>query len=93
MGDVGDTFRAFKEAGKVKKQRNLEYSTSELIRLGVRFTSKNSGIHLIVYSKESTFDFYPSTGKFARRGGKWKRGLKNLLRDIGVADEVLKTRS
>ena len=84
MGDVGDDFRAMREHGKKKKQRNMDYSTNLLSENKIEFESKNHGTHLIVSAPFGKIDFWPSTGKWITRNGRMKidRGVKNLLKYI-----------
>lgn len=80
MGDVGDTFRAFKEAGKIKRKANRERATQILDDAGISYASHNDGAHLIVIER---FDFWPGTGKWIdRTTGKSGRGIRNLLKKI-----------
>lgn len=89
MSDIGEVFKVMKSIGKEKKKSNLEFSTKKLVELGVCFESKNGGVHLIVKDgMGGVFDFYPSTGKYKKRGaGKWRRGLRGIVKEIGVVYE------
>ena len=79
--EIGQAFRAMKEASQEKKRSNLEWSTQKLQELGVPFESKNYGVHLIVSGKSGLIDFWPSTGKYIQRKPKKQgRGIKNLLK-------------
>lgn len=83
MSDVGEDYKMWHEVKKQKKTSNLKYSTENLTSLGINFESKNNGIHLVVKGKNNTYDFYPSTGSYSRRGSNcWLRGIKNLLNDL-----------
>jgi len=85
MSDMGDMFKDLNVEKKRKKRKNLEWSTNKLRDLGVDFVQRNNGVHLIIFGMINTYDFYPSTGKYkARNCEKWERGLKNLIKDMGV---------
>ena len=78
MGDMGDTFRAFREHSKEKKCSNFESSIDLL---------KNRGIEFAILSEESkhlrvgAFDFWPSTGKFYNQKTKHKgRGVFKFMK-------------
>jgi len=80
MSDTGDDFAALKTHSKLKKARNLNFSTNLLFERGIEFESKNNGVHLIVTSDLGLIDFWPSTGKFkVRSQTKYGRGVKNLI--------------
>lgn len=90
MGESLDTLiewsKEQRERGKEKRKSNLEYSTALLIEKEVEFQSCNNGLHLIIETENGTFDFWPSTGKFRnRKSPKHGRGVKNLLKALGVA--------
>ena len=80
MGDVGDTFNVWKEDGKKRRESNRANSPGILSDKGVKFTSKNSGAHLIVEGTDCLIDFWPGTGKFITRQGKHGRGVFNLIK-------------
>ena len=78
--DIALAFKERKEASKIKKEFNQEWSTQKLIDEGISFESKNWGNHLVVDSNQGKIDFWPSTGKFiVRQSGRHGRGIKNLL--------------
>ena len=80
MSDIGDDFKALREANSKKKKANLHYSTELLISKKIEFESKNYGVHLIVTGSDGLIDFWPSTGKFKVRGGRTGRGVVNLIK-------------
>lgn len=85
MGDVGEDFRALKESRTEKKVKNLERSTELLNENNIIYSSKNGGTHLIITHHLKIADFWPSTGKYKIRGqNKYKRGVFNLLNELGV---------
>lgn len=84
MSDMGDMFKDLNIEKKRKKRKNLEWSTNKLKELGVDFESKNDGILLVVKNGADVCNFYPSTGRYMVRCGIWKRGINNLLKDMGV---------
>ncbi len=83
MDDEGDFWRRFNiEAGN-KRQSNMEKSTKILMDNGIRFHSRNGGIHLIVFGQVKEFDYWPSTGKFInRKTKKAGRGVFNLIKEL-----------
>ncbi len=82
--EQSDIYKEKKEAGRVKKLSNLEFSTKLLVDNGVDFESKNGGIHLIISHNNITADFWPSTGKFQIRGKGYSRGVRSLFKGLGV---------
>ena len=89
MGDMGDTFREWDKAKKEKKAGNLIYSTNLLKDKGIDFESKNGGVHLVVTGCKGIYDFWPSTGKWKKRGTKkYKRGVHKLLVEINPARPI-----
>lgn len=94
MGDMADDFNALKTALREqsirKRQHNRESSPQVLERHGVRYESRNGGIHLIVscgeMGNETVVDFWPGTGKWiardvAKSNG---RGVFRLLKWLSV---------
>lgn len=78
----------FAEESKAKRAGNRENSAEILTQRGVSFTPKNGGAHLIVNHNGKVADFWPGTGKYQVRGaGPYKRGVFNLLKDLGVTNE------
>ena len=76
-----------RRAGQERRAANRQSSASLLESKGVGFESKNSGAHLIVRCGAKVADFWPGTGKYAVRnpaGVTYKRGVFNLLKDLGV---------
>jgi len=87
MSEIGDCFDALAALKRVKKLVNAEQSKALLVSQGVKFESKNEGLHLIVTGKAGLIDFWPSTGKFKPRGtAGFKRGVFQLLKlcEVGV---------
>ena len=83
--EMGEMFNAAREAGKARRASNRETSPDILRKRGVGFETKNDGAHLIVRHADKVADFWPGTGKYNVRGSKsYRRGVFNLLRDIGV---------
>ena len=71
------------EEHKRKTAHNRKSSAEILTERGIAFESKNDGAHLIVNAHGATFDFWPGTGKYSRRGPYgYQRGVFNLLKDI-----------
>lgn len=78
--EIAEMFKEHKEERRIKKQSNLEYSTELLRANGIKFESKNNGVHLIVEGKDCKIDFWPSTGKFIDRNGNSGRGVMNVIK-------------
>lgn len=76
---------AMKAASVERRASNRDNSATILTERDVSFESKNDGAHLIVRHNGKTADFWPGTGKYSIRGtGQYRRGVFNLLRDLGV---------
>lgn len=80
MSEIGETFNAFRKYQKSKKADNLQKSTAILIERGIKFESKNDGLHLIISTDFGKVNFYPSTGLY--NGVYSGRGVFNLLKEI-----------
>ena len=76
MGDMGDHFRAVREAGQNKRADNRKKSPLILEAEGIPFETKNHGAHLIVAGRA---DFWPGTGKWKIRGGSGGFGVRGLV--------------
>ena len=85
MGDMGELFNAMRVAGRERRASNRETSPAILREHGISFEVKNDGAHLVVKHNGFTADFWPGTGKYqVRTKGWYRRGVFNLLRDLGV---------
>lgn len=84
MSELGELFEGYKEARKEKKRQNLSQSEQILIERGVSYEKFNQGVHFVVRYNGLIADFWPSTGKYCIRGRNYKRGVFNLLKDLGV---------
>lgn len=83
--DDSDMWRAHKEESQKRREFNRNSSAQILRDKGIAFDEKNLGAHLIVKHDGKVADFWPGTGKYQVRGtGKYKRGVFNLLKDLGV---------
>lgn len=79
---------AHRQESRERRASNRSSSADILRERGVDFVIRNDGAHLIVRYGAATADFWPGTGKYrVRPDGKYKRGVFNLLKDIG-ADHV-----
>jgi len=77
--DLGKTFKSMRVWSQNKKKANQEWSTNYLKELGIKFVSKNNGLHLIV----GEWHFWPSTGKFINHKKQVKgRGVKNFVKRL-----------
>jgi hypothetical protein len=80
MSEIGEMWAAVKAQQREDKAVRRAESVAALKRAGYSFSEHNTGLHLIIYRPYSTFDFWPSTGKWMQRGTKVKRhGLVHLL--------------
>ncbi|WP_440984955.1 hypothetical protein ACQHIH_16215 [Xanthomonas sontii] len=89
MSDMGELFSAMREIGRERRASNRETSPQVLQQHGVQFEVKNDGAHLVVRHAGKVADLWPGTGKYRVRrpggkGEKYRRGVFNLLRDLGV---------
>lgn len=88
MGDMGDDWRAWKADAKEAAAKRRERAPQMLRDKGISFSSHNDGAHLIVRAGFDVWDFWPGTGKWARRSQlpgkapKRGRGLLNLISDV-----------
>lgn len=83
MGELSEFYKDWNEEKKKKKESNLEQSTKILESKGIRFESKNFGVHLIVTHNNKIADFWPSTGKWSVRGsGSYRRGVFKLIKEL-----------
>lgn len=80
--ETTEMWREHRQEQQKKRASNRDNGAQALTNAGVSFESKNNGAHLIVTANGLTYDFYPGTGKYCERHGKYKRGIFNLLRDI-----------
>lgn len=86
MGDIGEDFKAYVQLCREKKQRNKEYSTALLVERGIKFESRNDGVHLMIETAKGRVNFYPSTGLY--NGAVSGRGVFNLLKELkGIAKD------
>ena len=80
MGDQKEFFDAYKAYWKDKHQSNREKSTALLIERGIKFESRNDGVHLMIQTEKGRVNFYPSTGLY--NGALQGRGVFNLLKEV-----------
>lgn len=80
MGDTGDDFKAYRDYCRDKRQSNKEKSTALLIENGIKFDSRNDGVHLMIETAKGRVNFYPSTGLY--NGAFSGRGVFNLLKEL-----------
>lgn len=90
MGDVADMYKFLNGQKKIKNRKRHKYSTFRLKELGINFESKNRENHYVIKKNDDVYDLYPSTGKYRIRGkngakfGRWKFGVDNLIKDMGI---------
>ena len=80
MSEIGDAFKGYIQVCREKKQRNKEYSTALLVKRGIKFESRNDGVHLMIETAQGRVNFYPSTGLY--NGALQGRGVFNLLKEL-----------
>ena len=73
-----------KKIRKAKRAANRVNSLSLLLAAGLKVDIHNSGAHLVVHAPRASYDFWPGTGLFRKRGEVDKfRGVKRLLAMVG----------
>ena len=83
MGDVGDTFRALRDEGQRKRERNRDYAQAALEQRGINFEIKNFGAHIIVDGPHGKIDYWPGTGRWICRISKRRMfGIRSLLQYV-----------
>lgn len=80
--EVSEMWADYKLQSQKKRECNRERAPRLLTEAGIYFECKNGGAHLIVAANGCTYDFWPGTGKYCKRGGPYRRGIFNLLKDI-----------
>lgn len=80
MCDMKEDMKAFRECRRDKRERNREYSTALLTKEGIKFESRNDGLHLMIETSKGRINFYPSTGLY--NGVLQGRGVKSLIAKI-----------
>ena len=80
MGSMREDFRAYDQYNRMKKQANKKFSTELLIKEGIKFESRNEGLHLVIRTGKGKINFFPSTGLF--NGALKGRGVYNLLKEL-----------
>lgn len=87
MGDMGDDFRALRQASQEKRAGNRQTGADLLRSMGVSFEERNYGAHLLVHHEGRKIDFWPGTGRWIDRAHPFScingRGVKQLLKHIG----------
>jgi hypothetical protein len=80
MSEEGEFWRDVNAARQEKRADNRQASAEMLKAKGIRFESNNGGAHLIVHALGLTFDFWPGTGLWMRRGTKQRNyGVERLI--------------
>ena len=83
--DMGTMWREIKKQRQEKRAHNRASSAERLKTEGIAFTEKNLGAHLVVTHNGHTVDFWPGTGKWITRDGRFcvkGRGVKNLIKHL-----------
>jgi len=82
---IGEFFAEQRVESQERRKRYRSYGSSRLEALGVQFTTRNDGAHLIITHAGKVVDYWPGTGKFIVRGSnRHRRGINNLLKTLGV---------
>lgn len=87
MDDWSEFSAAMRQQSQDRRASNRQSSATLLEEKCVSFESRNDGAHLIVQHGGHVVDFWPGTGKYVFRPAapwKYKRGVFNLLKDLGV---------
>lgn len=85
MGDVGETFRAFKEIRKAELKEQKEARHKEAMELLVKNEVQFNTVGPFYLLVEGRIDYWPTTGRFIDRKTKRKAfGVRELLRHIGI---------
>ena len=80
MSEMAEIWGDLRKIRQEKKRANLSSSTAMLEQNGIRFTSNNGGIHLVLSSGSEVIDYWPSTGLWMIRGNPRKhRGVNRLI--------------
>ena len=90
--EVTEMWREIRKERREKKRNNRKSSTDILLENGIKFESKNNGVHLVIdtsnrRTRGKIIDFWPSTGKWIVRNGKKGRGIRRLLELMENEDE------
>ena len=90
--EVNEMWREIRKERREKKRNNRKSSTDILLENGIKFESKNNGVHLVIdtsnrRTRGKIIDFWPSTGKWIVRNGKKGRGIRRLLELMENEDE------
>jgi hypothetical protein len=85
--EVTEMYREARKLSSDKRSHNRMASRQLLTKLGVEWTTKNNGVHLVVKHKGFELDFWPGTGRWNSRHDRTHRGrgVHSLLRFMGVA--------
>ena len=80
MSEMGKVWNELKAARKEKRAANRANSLNLLLETGLDVEIHNGGAHLIIRAHHNTYDFWPGTGLFRKRGENIsRRGVKKLL--------------
>lgn len=84
--DIIAGFDAMREASRDKRSHNRQASRQRLDKCGVKYTSNNNGVHLVVTHNGHTVDFWPGTGKWIARNTQKTngRGVGSLIWHLGM---------
>lgn len=80
-----ELWSAMKAHSQEKRANNRQASQLLLVEAGINFKSNNGGAHLVIVDHGATYDFWPGTGKWCKRGGNYFRGVHSLMREIRKA--------
>jgi hypothetical protein len=85
MTEDSELWTEYHQSRKAKRARNRDYAATVLDRMGVKYGSGNSGVHLIIEHNNRRFDFWPGTGLWKEyKTSKYYRGLDKLIAELGA---------
>ena len=84
---MAEDFKAYAQESRERRQSNKERSTALLIDRGIKFESRNDGVHLMIETAQGRVNFYPSTGLY--NGALQGRGVFNLLKELKGLEQEL----
>ena len=74
MEDMKERFKALKEYNGMRRENLVFLNTSVLEKSGLVYSVTSNGTMLFREAGKPRVDFYPSTGRWKKVGGKAKKG-------------------
>jgi len=76
--EVKEYYTALRVQSSKKREDNRAYAIKRLDTVGVKYETKNKGLHIIIADR---WDFWPGTGKWRdRKCNKYCRGIESLIK-------------